>query len=174
MEGQRNGEVLGADHRLETQLRIGQVDAVIRKARCACLVQGGKIRQLLALQSLGDCGSLEHIDRHLLCLVEHILQGLDLVHDRLGVRHAHHRCESAGSGSRGARKHILLVRQTGIAEVHVNVHQSGGHRPSRQIDRRTVCLQIVADVGDDTVISDQNIGFALGIRIRIEQYSMFQ
>ena len=174
VEGEWNIQVLCPAHGLQTQLGIVQIDAVIRKARCPRRMQSGKVGQFFSLQSLGDGRRLQHMDRHLFCPVLYIIQSFHRVHDRLGVRHADHRREAAGRRRRRAGEHILLVRQTRIAKMHMHIHQTRRHRPPRQIHGRAVRRQFRTDRGKNAVVINQEIRPAFRVGIRIEQQALFQ
>jgi hypothetical protein len=101
-----------------------------------------------------------------------MVAGLDLGGERLlgdrervGVRHLEHRGDAAHHGAARAGLEVLLVRQPGLAEMHLRVHHAGQDMEALAVDRLAGgSLSQPADRGD-AAIGNADVADALAVLI---------
>ena len=124
-------EHAGVFERPAHQQRRRDRPAIVRERDAAGGLLLAELRQLLAFRA--DRHRADRIDAgevRLGRLLDDELRDAGVVVDRIGVRHARDRGESAGDRRGRAAGDRLLVLLSRLAEVHVDVDQSGRDDPA--------------------------------------------
>ena len=124
MKTQNRADRCGFPHNARRQRFIGQRNPVIRKSRCACRQQGGHIHRFPALQPFGHGAAALHMNPRLPAFFQYIGQCCLVVHNRSGICHQYHGCESASRRRPAAAYNVLFVGKSGIAEMNVYIDQA--------------------------------------------------
>ena len=174
MEGQQDIPLRRLLHRRAAQARICQIDAVVGQAGGSRRLQGGKVGQFLPFEPLGHRACLQYLDRAVLCLIGHIADDLGRIAGRQGIRHADHGRVAACRRCRRSGQHILLLRLSRVAEVHMPVHKAGRHRQSGGVIYRAArrLIQLRTQLPDHAVIPDQDIHLCVDVGIRVKYPSV--
>ncbi len=159
----RHAEHAGVLERAPHQQRRRDRPAVVGERDAAGGLLLAELGELLALRPERDRADRIHA-RQLRFgrLLEDELRDPGVVVDRVGVRHARDRRESAGDRRRRAGGDRLLVLLPRLAQVHVDVDEARGHDPAARHfeDLGALDRQVLADARDHAVL-DQDIELAV-------------
>ncbi|CAB4953369.1 unannotated protein [freshwater metagenome] len=135
MLGERDAERAGVLERASHELRVLHAVAVIGKdahTRCGELTERG---EPLASAADGDAARRQHLAQPgALALGAHELDDGDAVLRRVGVRHRHHRSEATERSAAAAGLDGLGFFLARLAEVHVQVDETGGDDAARGVE----------------------------------------
>ena len=150
------GGVLGmhADHhaqapgRLQPQAQGAGVlvrAPVIREHGRARLFQVGQFGQFLTLLPLRQCRRRTQPRKaQAASLLDQAAHDRGVVHDRTGVRHAHHRAVPTGRRRRQPTGEVFLLRLPRLTQVRVQFDQRGGDRAALPVDDLTFLGKVPA------------------------------
>lgn len=114
------------------------------------------------------------MQRHLLCLILHVFKCFGIIASGVGITHHDNGCVSSLYCRCGSGLNIFFGGETGISEVYVDIHKTGGNdKPLRIYDFLFVFR------GDPTVrfkyyfsnaaVTDPEVRFRLKAALRIRQ-----
>ena len=100
------------------------------------------------------------MDSRLFALLQNIAQGFFIINQRLCICHADHRSKASLCGRGCSCMDILLIGQTRISEMHMNVYQTRrSHQAGSVNDLLILCLRSSshtirrADFSDDSILN---------------------
>ncbi len=148
--------------------------AVVRHGRAAGFLEFADFREVFAFLPLGDAADgIDATGPFLLGLAADIEGDAFVIDYRLGVGHAGNGREAAGDRGSRSGNHVLLVFESGIAQVDMNVDQP-------RHDQLAACVDLLRSLfGDilgnpaDIPVFDQNVEDAVDIVCRIDNPSAF-
>ena len=126
-------------------------------------------RQFLSLHSLRYIGAGQHMDPRLLSLVKHILQRIGVVYGGICVSH-HYNCGKTALCRRPrACQNVFLIREAGIPEMYMHIHQPRGNQKAFRVNHPAVFAgrcQLFSDFFDSVLINQQIVfAFQAGFRV---------
>ena len=143
--------------------RVPDAEAVVAEDADASAGSGHRPELGETLALLPDSDGADRLHRGVaggLAEGEFLLDHAGRVGHGLGVRHGEHRGESARGGRLGARQHGLGCLETGLAEVRVQVDQSGQGDEAGSIDDACTAAGGAGTDLDDDAVLDRDVGAA--------------
>ncbi len=132
----RDMQTAGTDEGVAHQIGVVHIHTVVGDGDGAGCRQRFGIGQLAAVQSHGDCADGVDVDAAALSfrLFDDVAYGLGAINDGLGVGHAGQTGHTAPGGSGGTGDNVFLVGETGVAQMDVHIHQTGGDAQAAGVD----------------------------------------
>ena len=124
----------GFTHRPQHHFSVLDPAPVVRESHAASL-KGREVHKLPALAAFGDGCVWKHLDDGVAAYdFKLLLEILRTVRHGVQVRHCADRGESSVRGGPGPREYGLLGRESGFAQVHVDVGEASGDQESAHVD----------------------------------------
>ena len=143
VEAHRKIKLLRLFHRLHKYLLIHNRNPIVCEA---CRTRLGKclhIHKLSSAKSLGHCRRRQHMYPCLCTFFKNIGKSIHIVDRRLGICHAHNRCEAALGCRRRPGKYVLLIGKPRIPEMHMCIHKSRRNHQSCRVNHVECILLII-------------------------------
>ena len=154
------------------QRAVGDRRAVVAERDAARLRQLRQLGQLVAFAALADGPDRQHPHRGIGGGTQDVLDGRARIDRWLGVRHAADRGEAAAGRRLRAGGDRLLVLEAGVAQVAVEVDETGADDEAGGVDRlRPVGSQVRPD-GGDAPVGDEEVAHEVDVPSRVEDASV--